>query len=86
MALTGAHVRTIGEGVMDSESHSAAVAANADTIAACTRSRVFLFDATSGDLIRSFGELEQGVGKGQLDLCYGMMRFTPFGQPEHILA
>lgn len=65
MTLAGAHVRTIGAGVM--EDYVYGVAASPDMIAVCTYRKVFLFDAVGGGLIQSFGVM--GTGEGQLDAC-----------------
>lgn len=82
MTLAGVHVRSIGEGVMNAMVSRMAV--NADTIAASlqegTQHVVWMFDLTSGDLIRSFGE--RGDADGQIGYPGGM-RFTPDGR--HLL-
>lgn len=78
MTIVGDHIRTIGEGVIDAE--VVGVAASTDMIAACTCSKVFLFDINDGRLLRSFGE--EGEAEGQLKGCAGL-RFTPDG--GHVL-
>lgn len=81
MTLAGAHVRSIGVGVING--NVASVAASTDTILVGTLSatgQILMFDGVSGGLIRSFGD--KGSEEG---LLYGNegIRFTPDG---HILV
>lgn len=78
MTLAGVHVKTIGEGIIDVD--AAGIAASSRAIAVGTQFKVFLFDITSGEAIRSFGE--EGLAEGKLKRCSGL-RFTPDG--NHIL-
>lgn len=79
----GEHVRTIGEGVITG--NVVGIAARVDILVVGSQGgiqpQVSVFDAISGDLIRSFGE--KGKAKGQLHLCCGL-RLTPDG--NHILV
>lgn len=80
MTSAGAHVRVIGEGLTyDSE---CGITASADIIAVTTdgSKRVCLFDMTSGDVIRTFGDAVSA--EGRLSRFAGI-RFTPDGR--HIL-
>lgn len=82
LTLAGAHVRTIGEGVIDGRASS--IVANTELIVVGTDSstkQVLVFDATSGALKYSFGD--QGTAEGQLFECVAV-QFTPDG--AHILV
>lgn len=85
ITLSGSHVRTIGgkgwfKKGLDGEAHG--IAANNDVLVVTTTGTrgVWVFDLTSGKLVRSFGE--KGGEEGQLDHPDGV-RFTPDG--GHIL-
>lgn len=73
-------MRVIGAGVIDGYVYSIATSAAIIAVSAHGPKGVWMFDVTSGDLIRSFGEL--GPAEGQLTGNDGL-RFTPDG--GHIL-
>lgn len=79
MSLSGAHVRMIGEGVLDDTVFG--IAATSDVIAVGLPGKVTLFDAASGDLIRSIGDA--GSAEGQLTSSCCGLRFTPDG--NHVI-
>lgn len=83
ITLAGAHVRTIGAGAISGLVYG--IAASADMIAVSSLSKsdvsIMVFNAISGDVIRSIGK--KGSALGQLDGCFGL-RFTPDG--GHILC
>lgn len=77
MSTSGAHVRTIGEGVIDGK--VVGVAASADVIAVGVQrqpKRVILFSIASGAPIRSFGD--KGMAEGELSGIRSL-RFSPDG-------
>lgn len=77
--LDGAHVRCIGEGLINVELDG--IAANMEVIAVGaffeepSEHRIFMLDQATGELIRKFGP--SGSEPGQLPLYCGGLRFTP---------
>lgn len=81
MSLEGEYVRTLGDGDLLGAVYG--VDASSEVIVAsalCETYQVFVFDATSGELVRSLGPA--GPAEGQLSSCRGL-RITPDGQ--HVL-
>lgn len=81
VTLGGAYVRSIGAGVIDG--HPLSITASRDVIVVGTQSlarRMFVFDTSSGEFVRSFGE--SGDAQGELSDPFGI-RFMPYG--GHIL-
>lgn len=82
MTIAGNHVRKIGEGVIVGSVLGLSATADMIVVSCSTKSKkIRLFDAISGDLIRSFGDY--GWDDGAMLSTLGL-RFTPHG--GHILV